>query len=82
VSADPGAEERRRRRQALKAHHPDLGGDPEEFIRAKTAFDEGGRRSRHTPTPAGDDVRFVRRPRGLRRVIAWYRRRRRPPRVQ
>jgi len=82
VSADPGPEERRRRRQLLKANHPDLGGDPEQFIQALTSFEEGGRRPRAMPTPAGGEVRFARRPRGLGRVTAWYRRRRSPPRVQ
>jgi hypothetical protein len=66
----------------LKAHHPDLGGDPAEFIRAMTWFQAGGRRDQAAPTRAGDEVRFGRRPRGLGRVTAWYRKRHRPPRVQ
>ncbi len=72
-------EERRRRRALLRAHHPDLGGDPEEFLRVMTAM----RADR--PAAPGDEVRFVRRPRGLARIAAWVRARRqrrsRPPRV-
>jgi hypothetical protein len=81
MSSRRDPEERRHRRAVLKAHHPDLGGDPAEFIRVAAALDGGGERSAPAPTPVGDDVRFVRRPRGLGRVTAWYRRRRRPPRV-
>lgn len=80
MSPAPGPEERRRRRQLLKAHHPDLGGDPEEFIQALTSFQAAGHRPA-AATPATDKVRFARRPRGLARVTAWYRRRHRPPRV-
>lgn len=68
-------EERRRRRALLRAHHPDLGGDTAEFIRVLAVLEGRGRAE-----PA-DDVRFVRRPRGLAKVAAWYRRRRRPRRV-
>ncbi|CCH89263.1 conserved protein of unknown function [Modestobacter italicus] len=82
MSPAPGPEERRRRRRLLKAHHPDLGGDPDQFIQALTSFEEGGRRPAAASTPLGEEVRFARRPRGLARVTAWYRRRRRPPRVQ
>jgi hypothetical protein len=79
-SSDPA--ERRRRRALLRAHHPDLGGDPEEFIRVLAAMRSG--RSTASSSP-GDDVRFVRRPRGLARIAAWCRQRRNrrsgPPRV-
>ena len=81
MPSDPDPEERRRRRALLRAHHPDLGGDPEEFIRLAAALDGAGGRSTPAPGHLGDEVRFVPRPRGLRRVTAWYRRRRRPPRV-
>ena len=77
-SLDP--EQRRQRRELLRRHHPDLGGDPAEFRRVIRAFQPGGQglRSRR----AGDEVTFVRRPRGLARVAAWVRGRvgRRPPR--
>ena len=78
----PSPDERRRRRALLRAHHPDLGGDPEEFIRVMTAM-RAGRSA--ASSPPGDEVRFVRRPRGLARITTWYwqRRHRRsgPPRV-
>jgi hypothetical protein len=73
-------EQRRLRRELLRRHHPDLGGDPEQFIQVLEAFQPG-----RVGPGAGDDVRFVRRPRGLARVPAWYqarrRRRSRPRRV-
>jgi hypothetical protein len=79
VTESPDRAERRRRREALRRAHPDLGGDPAEFARLVRLLDP-----RATP-PTGDEVRFVRRPRGLGRVPAWCRsrlaRRRRPPRV-
>jgi hypothetical protein len=34
-------DERRRRRALLRAHHPDLGGNPEEFIRVMAAMRAG-----------------------------------------
>ena len=77
MPSSPDPAERRRRRALLRATHPDLGGDPEEFIRVLAALDAGGTAA---PGP-GDEVRFVRRPRGVARVTAWWRRRRRPPRV-
>lgn len=66
-------EDRRRRRAALRRSHPDLGGDAEEFMRTLRAWES--RSSAGTPGPAGSEVRFVRRPRGLRRVLAWWQRR-------
>ncbi|SET83921.1 hypothetical protein [Geodermatophilus poikilotrophus] len=65
-------DERRRRRAALRRHHPDLGGDAEEFARTLRAW--GARSPAGTPGPAGSEVRFVRRPRGARRLLAWWRR--------
>ena len=59
-------DERRRRRAALRRHHPDLGGDAEAFMRTLRAWD--------SRSPAGSEVRFVRRPRGVRRLLAWWRR--------
>jgi hypothetical protein len=80
MTESPDRAERRRRREALRRAHPDAGGDPVEFARLVRQFDP-----RAAPGRAGDEVRFVRRPRGLARVPAWYRtrlaRRRRPPRV-
>ncbi len=65
-------DERRRRRAALRRHHPDLGGDAEEFMRTLGAWES--RSPAWTPGPAGSEVRFVRRPRGVRRLLAWWRR--------
>ncbi len=69
-------DERRRRRAALRRHHPDLGGDAEEFVRAVQAWESWPPAG--TPAPAGSEVRFVRRPRGLRRLSTWWRSRRSP----
>jgi hypothetical protein len=66
-------EERRLRRAALRRHHPDLGGDAEEFMRTLRAWESPS--SAGTAGPAGSEVRFVRRPRGLRRLLAWWQRR-------
>jgi hypothetical protein len=66
-------EERRQRRASLRRHHPDLGGDAEEFVRTLRAW--GTPPPAAPPRPAGSGVRFVRRPRGLRRVLAWWQRR-------
>jgi hypothetical protein len=80
-SSSPTPEERRRRRALLRSHHPDRGGNPEEFIRVMAALRAG---EATTPPAPGDELRFVRRPRGLARVAAWWdyrRRRRRAPRV-
>ncbi len=38
-------EETRRRREVARRHHPDLGGDPDEFIRAMRAISPGIGRS-------------------------------------
>ncbi len=65
-------DERRRRRAALRRHHPDLGGDAEEFMRTLRTWES--RSPAGTPGPAGSEVRFVRRPRGVRRLLAWWRR--------
>jgi hypothetical protein len=62
-------DERRRRRAALRRHHPDLGGDAGEFVRALQAWES------RSPGAAGSEVRFVRRPRGARRLLAWWQRR-------
>jgi hypothetical protein len=50
------AERRRRRRELMRAHHPDLGGDPAVYIQVLQSLDEGGA-SERTPT----EVRFAKR---------------------
>jgi hypothetical protein len=82
VTAWTELERRRRRRAVARAHHPDLGGDPEAFILAwqrleGTAPRQGGDRrtapARAGATTAGPEVTFVRRPRGSARWFAWLR---------
>ena len=68
-------DERRRRRAALRRHHPDLGGDAGEFVRTLQTWESG------SPGRAGAEVRFVRRPRGLRRLLIRWRRSSAPRRV-
>ena len=65
-------DERRRRRAALRRHHPDLGGDAEEFMRTLRTWES--RPAAGIPGPAGSEVRFVHRPHGVRRLLAWWRR--------
>lgn len=52
----------------LRAHHPDLGGDPAELIHRLAALSPAD----HSSQPV-----VVRRPRGLRGLVAWWRERRR-----
>lgn len=66
-------EERRRRRAELRRSHPDLGGNAEEFLRTLRSWEI--RSTTGAPGPVGSEVRFVRRPRGLRRALAWWPRR-------
>ncbi|NMR20081.1 hypothetical protein [Cellulomonas fimi] len=76
VPASPDQVRRRRRRAVLRAHHPDLGGDPAELIRQLNLVDTGDR--------FDAPIVFTRRPTGLRRVTTWWasrRRTRRHPRV-
>lgn len=76
------AARRAARRAFIRAHHPDVGGDPEEFAAGLAELDR---------RPAGPDrfdapVVVVVRPRGLRgvlhRIVRWRARRRGPPRVR
>ncbi|MGW6130388.1 hypothetical protein ACWFNE_10215 [Cellulomonas sp. NPDC055163] len=59
---------RRARRAVLRAHHPDLGGDPAELVHQLAALT----RADHGSRPV-----VVRRPRGLRGLLARWRARRR-----
>lgn len=56
------------RRALLRQHHPDLGGDPEEFVRVVAALDRAA--SRPAPPPPGPTTLLAHRP--LR--AAWRRR--------
>ncbi|SNR95132.1 hypothetical protein SAMN06893096_1018 [Geodermatophilus pulveris] len=73
MTSSPSPDERRRWRAELRRHHPDLGGDAEQFLRTLRAWE-----SRPASALAGAEVRFVHRPRGARRVLAWWRARRSP----
>ncbi|WP_245975559.1 hypothetical protein [Amycolatopsis palatopharyngis] len=90
---EPEAAERAARarfRAFVREHHPDVGGDPQEFLAGLDRF----RRTRdQTPPEAGTDepghdrfdapVYFAAREPGMvGRVKRWRQRRRRPPRVQ
>ena len=70
-----GEEWRRARRAFLRTHHPDVGGDPEEFVLGLARFD--------APAARSAPVVVVRRPRGVsgwcRHVAGAARRRARPP---
>jgi hypothetical protein len=75
-------EVRRRYREFIRTHHPDRGGDPDEFQAGLAAL----RREMAAADRADRPVVFVHRPRGL---AAWWARwqerlarRRRPPRVE
>jgi hypothetical protein len=75
---DSAARVRAAFRRYARAHHPDRGGDPAAFRRGLEAY-RALRRSADVPT---QNVAFYRRPRGLALPLAWWRRRRRPPRVR
>lgn len=83
-----GAQARRHRRALLRAHHPDTGGDPAEFARQVLLLDRAERTREAAPPDrpgrAGAEVVFVRRPRGVRALTAWFgnRRPRTQPRVR
>jgi hypothetical protein len=83
---DPDAE-RAAYRRFVRTHHPDVGGDPEVFMAGLARF-RAGTPAAKAIGEAPDDryaapVVFVTRPRGLRRLLAPLRRkRRRPSRVR
>ncbi|MET9000853.1 hypothetical protein [Amycolatopsis sp. Hca4] len=62
-------------RAFVRAHHPDVGGDPAEFAAGLARFREPAPDARFDAP-----VTFVRRRRGLAAVLARFRRR--PPRVR
>lgn len=75
-------------REFVRTHHPDVGGDPDEFAARLDEF----RRGRRTeiaagtePAAHGEPLVFVRRSRGVPRLLAAFaarRRRKRNPRVR
>jgi hypothetical protein len=80
------ADARRRLRAYVRAHHPDVGGDPQAFaeglLRLRADLAGPARISRSTDP----DVVFYRQPRGLRAVLALIRQllaaRKQAPRVR
>ncbi|MER7016289.1 hypothetical protein ABT324_33075 [Saccharopolyspora sp. NPDC000359] len=77
VPQDPDT--RRAVRAFARAHHPDVGGDPEVFAAGLAALRAG-------PDRFDAPVVVVHRPRGVRSLVhrfrAWRARRTRPPRVR
>ncbi|WP_020671947.1 hypothetical protein [Amycolatopsis nigrescens] len=81
-------------RAFVRKNHPDVGGDPEEFMAGLARYREAERSTVDTEDAEdlSDDARFdapltfVTTPRGVSRAVAgakrWRQRRRRPPRVQ
>lgn len=73
------ASRRREFRAWVRAHHPDAGGDPDEFAAGLAAW-----RERLAPD-AGEppaEVSVFQTRRGLWLALRWWRRRRRQPRVR
>lgn len=48
---DPEQQRRRQRRDYIRTHHPDVGGDPTEFIAGLARFDEPSSARRIRPAP-------------------------------
>ncbi|RBY91662.1 hypothetical protein DQ244_10170 [Blastococcus sp. TBT05-19] len=67
-------EQRRLRRAAIRRHHPDAGGSATDLLAALATF-AGGRGGPATSSSqgAGPEVRFVRRPTGLQRLLLLVR---------
>ncbi|WP_190824107.1 hypothetical protein [Saccharopolyspora pogona] len=80
VQHDP-ATSRAAIRAFVRANHPDVGGDPEAFVAGLAELRDRRPRDRYDAP-----VVVVHRPRGIqglvRRMRAWWERRRRPPRVR
>ncbi|MEC3981093.1 hypothetical protein [Amycolatopsis sp. H20-H5] len=85
-------------RAFVRGHHPDVGGDPDEFMAGLAEFRRlgviGDAAAREVAREMAEDsgsyadhrydapVSFVVNPKGVARVREWRRRRRRPPRVR
>lgn len=80
------ADRRRAFRAFVRTHHPDVGGDPEEFAAGVASFRRGPVRSSVRPDRFDAPVVVVTRRRGLfgivQRAWTWWSRRRRGPRVR
>lgn len=79
-------------RAFVRENHPDVGGDPQEFVTGLARFGHGRGQPRSTPSDSEAEqetdrydapVFFTPRTTGVTgRVKRWRQRRRRPPRVQ
>ncbi|WP_043833523.1 MULTISPECIES: hypothetical protein [unclassified Amycolatopsis] len=72
-------------REFVRTHHPDVGGDPDEFAAGLRKFRRDGFAAGTEPVPRGESIVFVRRSRGLPRLLdalTERRRRKRNPRVR
>ena len=73
-------------RRFVRTHHPDVGGDPDEFAAGLREFQRDPEIAAGTePAPRGESLVFVRRSRGVPRLLAAFaerRRRKRNPRVR
>ncbi|UKD56247.1 hypothetical protein L3Q65_05885 [Amycolatopsis sp. FU40] len=75
-------------RRFVRTHHPDVGGDPDVFAAGLREFRRGRRDENAAgtePAPRGESLVFVRRSRGVPRLLAAFaerRRRKRNPRVR
>ncbi|MBB5156354.1 hypothetical protein [Saccharopolyspora phatthalungensis] len=73
-------------RAFVRAHHPDVGGDPEVFATGLMELRAAQRTGRRPRDRYDAPVVVVNRPRGLRRLLhrirSWQARRKRAPRVR
>jgi hypothetical protein len=69
-------------RAFVRAHHPDVGGDPAEFAAGLARFRAESGRVSEVDSRYDAPVSFVAHRRGIAAVVARFRRRRRPPRVR
>jgi hypothetical protein len=69
-------------RAFVRAHHPDVGGDPAEFAAGLARFRAESVRKSEVDSRYDAPVSFVAHRRGIAAVVARFRRRHRPPRVR
>ncbi|QWC84277.1 hypothetical protein KLP28_11880 [Nocardioidaceae bacterium] len=68
---DPAAELARRRREVVKALHPDVGGDPEAFVAAMRALDDEGAAGRASAARTQGPDGFASPARGPAVRVTW-----------
>ncbi|WIX97766.1 hypothetical protein QRX60_27150 [Amycolatopsis mongoliensis] len=69
-------------REFVRAHHPDVGGDPAEFAEGLARFRAREPAESEVDSRYDAPVSFVVNRRGIAAVLARWRRHRRPPRVR